>query len=70
MSLTISKVTRTFAMGSVTLADPDPSWTPDQVRMAYADAYPHLAACVVGEPKITGETVSYEFKAPEARTKG
>lgn len=70
MSATITKVKRTFVMGSVTLADPDTTWTPDQVRVAYADAYPHLAACVVGEPKISGDTVSYEFKAPEARTKG
>lgn len=70
MSLTIAALTRRFVMGSVTLADPDPSWTPDQVRQAYADSYPHLAACTVSEPTIEGERVTYEFKAPDAKTKG
>lgn len=70
MSLEIGQLSRRFKMGSVLLQDPDPKWTPDQVREAYADSYPSLAACSVGEPEIEGQYVTHEFLPPTAKTKG
>lgn len=63
--------TRVFKMNNIRLADPDPTMPPDDVRALYADSYPHLAAASVEGPTVsdTNELV-YDFRAPEARTKG
>lgn len=67
---TIATLTRQFKMGSVTLADPSPEMTPDEVRAAYAVNYSHLAHATVSEPTAEGETLVYTFAPPVAKTKG
>ncbi|MDL2230400.1 PRTRC system protein C [Alistipes sp. OttesenSCG-928-L06] len=46
----------------VTLPDPDPERTPEQVMALYAATYPFLTTATVHGPVTEGDKVVYEFK--------
>jgi PRTRC genetic system protein C len=58
---------RYFYHGTMKLADPNPEFTPEQVKTFYATSYPDLANATIhtkGE-EVAGngnKTVNYEFK--------
>lgn len=58
---------RTFVIeqknGKVTLADPDPSMTPDQVMQFYSATYPELVTASCHGPVYEGETMKYSFRS-------
>ena len=47
---------------TVSLPDPDPSRTPEQVMMLYANQYPFLTTATVHGPAQEEDKVIYEFK--------
>lgn len=52
---------RTFKYNGKELPDPEPSWSPDDVRKSYASDIPELMNAVVAETEIDGQTV-YTFE--------
>lgn len=66
MALTVKGMTRkfTFKHGSetITLNDPDPAMSPDQVMSFYANTYPELTTATVHGPKVENDEAVYEFK--------
>lgn len=66
MALTISGIERTFTFkkGSetITLADPNPSDSPDAVMNYYSNMYPELTTATVHGPVIKEDKSVYEFK--------
>ena len=46
----------------IELSDPDPSRTPEQVMMFYANQYPSLTTATVDGPVMEGDAAVYEFK--------
>lgn len=67
---TIKQAQRVFKMGSVELADPDPSMTPDQVIGLYAANYPQLKNATVTDPQLVANRLVYSFELPPVKTKG
>lgn len=67
--MALDKVTikRSFVMTGgkdpVTLADPDPDMTPEQVRKFYAGRYPELVTCTTVGPAYKDDKMVYTFKA-------
>lgn len=59
-----TKITRKFYIESkkVTLADPDPVMTPDQVMQFYSNTYPELVTSSVHGPKYEGDSIVFTFK--------
>ena len=62
MALIISKRIRRFKFGSLTLQDPDPAKTPDQVREYYAELYPDLTNAGCKGPVNTKDAEEYTFE--------
>ena len=46
----------------MTLPDPDPLWTPEQVMNYYSTSYPHLNNGSVEGPDIGAERITYSFR--------
>lgn len=67
---TIKTVERSFRFGSLTLPDPDPTVSPEQVMALYAPNYPALAAATVEGPEIEGSRATYTFVKAPVKTKG
>jgi PRTRC genetic system protein C len=62
---------REFKMGSVTLRDPDPRMTPEEVRDAFSVNYPHLSQCDIDGPVMgKDDRLTYTFQPPPVKTKG
>lgn len=55
------QLTRSFKYNSVTLLDPNPALSPDQVREFFATQYPELNNAVVEGPLTKNGTVTYTF---------
>jgi PRTRC genetic system protein C len=53
---------RIFVFNSITLPDPNPAFTVEQVRDMYCSAYPELATAAVDGPETTKEGLKYSFK--------
>lgn len=70
MTAKITTVERSFRFGSLTLPDPDPSATPEQVRALYAPNYPALGAATVEGPEVEGGRATYTFVKAPVKTKG
>lgn len=66
----MQNLNRVFKMGSVRLADPDPTASPEAVCDLYAVNYPHLAHANVEGPETVGDDLEYTFVPPPAKTKG
>lgn len=62
---------RVFKVGSVSLADPDPSLPPQDAIGLYAGSYPQVITGTLNEPTVNsrGQLV-YELEKPVAKTKG
>jgi PRTRC genetic system protein C len=67
---TIRTLERAFRFGSLTLPDPDPTASPEQVMGLYTPNYPALAAASVEGPEIEGTTATYTFVKAPVKTKG
>lgn len=65
----IKTLTRSFKYNGITLTDPDPGKTPDQVRTIYAYQYPELLNAVIEGPVTKGGISTYTF-ARAAGSKG
>lgn len=47
---------------TVTLADPDPSLTAEEVLQAYSNQYPELTTATLEEPKVEDKTTVFNIK--------
>jgi PRTRC genetic system protein C len=54
----------------ITLADPNPALSVDQVRKHYSALYPELTSAEVGQPEVLKSKVKYTFSFNNPRTKG
>ncbi|WP_321794807.1 PRTRC system protein C [Caballeronia sp. J97] len=61
MSISIAKLIREFIYNGVALADPGPSFTPDDVRDLYSAQYPELTTAAVDGPAMEGEVMRFTF---------
>lgn len=66
MTLVINSMPRTFSFQhggqTITLDDPDPSQSPDEVMNFFSNIYPELTTASVHGPQIEDDTARYEFK--------
>lgn len=62
MSLTPVAVTRTFLYNGRTLADPDPSLTPEQVKLFYSAIHADLVSAAIEGGRFEGDQQIFEFK--------
>lgn len=62
MSLAVETTVRAFKFSGMTLQDPDPKLSPQQVKEFYAGIYPELTNAEIEGPKVDGATVQYEFR--------
>ena len=66
MALTKQALKREFIIenrgGNVSLPDPNPAMTPDQVMVFYSTNYPELATSTVHGPVYQGDRMKYTFK--------
>lgn len=67
---TIQTLTRVFRIGATTLADVDPSLSPEEVIRLYERSYPMLRHATLSGPTIEGTTAVYTVEKPPAQTKG
>jgi PRTRC genetic system protein C len=56
-------IIREFKFGSITLPDPGPAMTDEQVKDHYSTAYPALTTATVGGEEYSGAKRIVEFKA-------
>lgn len=63
-------LTRVFRLGSLSLADPDPSLPPEKAVALYSHAYPVIVTSALGDPFIESDTLVYPVKKSEVKTKG
>ncbi|KAI3602156.1 hypothetical protein D8I24_3457 (plasmid) [Cupriavidus necator H850] len=61
MSLTVQQLTREFTYNGMTLMDPGPAFSPDQVRDMYTAQYPELTTATVDGPVHNGTVMRYTF---------
>ncbi|CAE6848528.1 hypothetical protein R69746_07243 [Paraburkholderia aspalathi] len=61
MSISIAALVREFAYNGMTLLDPGPSFSPDQVRDLFTAQYPELTTAAVDGPEMAGEVARYKF---------
>ena len=62
MSLTPVAVQRVFIYNGRTLPDPDPSFTPEQVKQFYSAIHADLTNAAVEGGTFEGNTQTFEFK--------
>lgn len=57
------KRTFSFKKGTetITLPDPNPAFTPQQIIQFHATQHPELTTSTISGPKISGEALEYEF---------
>lgn len=67
--LEAAMLARKFKFGCMTLADPDPSMSPIEVRDFLSAAYPEITNAVIGEPEAKGGHLVYTMNVP-VREKG
>ncbi len=58
----IEVLPRTFTYNSLTLDDPDPRMTPDEVKDFYAEVYPELTQAAIEGPEPSETAVEYRFR--------
>jgi PRTRC genetic system protein C len=69
MALQATTIQREFKYNGMTLTDPSPSKTPDQVRLFFAAQYPELTNAVIEGPTTKQGRSTYTF-ARAAGSKG
>jgi PRTRC genetic system protein C len=63
MSITIKTLPRTFRFGSITLNDPDPVMSVDEVKLFYSHQYPEMATATVLAGRVVGEKIEHVIQA-------
>ncbi len=63
-------LTRVFRLGSLSLADPDPSLPPEKAMALYSHAYPVIVTSTLGDPFVEGQDLVYPIRKSEVKTKG
>lgn len=58
----VTQLTRSFSYAGVTLPDPNPSLTADQVRDVYSATYPELATASVEGPETRDGKMVYTLR--------
>jgi len=58
----ITKLVRKFTFDGVTLDDPSPVMTPEQVKNVFALSYPNILNAVIEGPVAKNDTLVYTFK--------
>lgn len=74
MALQVTGLKRQFIIEvdgkKITLEDPNPSMSPDEVRKLYAGKYPHITTSAIEGPKVKdSDTAVYTF-GTKVGTKG
>jgi PRTRC genetic system protein C len=59
--VTITPAVRIFSYSGLNLPDPNPRFSPDEVKAAYAAQYPELATAAINGPEAVGDKLRYEF---------
>lgn len=62
MALNIKVFPRVFKHKALTLPDPNPDLSPDEVMAYYSNQYPELTTSNVFGPTIENEQAVYEFR--------
>lgn len=58
----IQTLTREFSYAGLALPDPNPTFTPEQVRDMYSAAYPEITSASIEGPEQKGDKLVYTFK--------
>jgi PRTRC genetic system protein C len=58
----VTALVRSFSYAGVTLPDPNPNLSPDQVRDVYSATYPELATATVEGPEARDGKMTYSFR--------
>jgi len=61
MAISIAAITREFVYNGMTLLDPGPACSPDEVRDLYSAQYPELTTASIDGPDMTGAVARYSF---------
>ena len=59
--MTVTPAVRIFSYSGLNLPDPNPRFSPDEVKAAYAAQYPELATAAINGPEAVGDKLRYEF---------
>jgi PRTRC genetic system protein C len=66
MSLSITSLERVFRFkngnAEITLQDPNPAMSPDEVMDFFSNSYPELTTATVHGPEIENDRIIYRFK--------
>lgn len=66
MALKVEKIVRGFSFKregkNISLTDPNPDMTPDEVMSFYAHSYTELTTATVSGPEIKNDQAIFEFK--------
>lgn len=57
----VEALRRTFSYNGITLPDPNPQFTVEQVREMYVTTYPELATAAIEGPKPVAGGMEYTF---------
>lgn len=66
---TIKVIPRVYRYNQIPLEDPDPEWSPEQVKEFYANIYPELTQAIIEGPELSDTGCKYTFRK-SAGTKG
>ena len=58
----IQVLPRIFMYNNLTLDDPDPKMTPEEVKAFYAEVYPELTQAAIEGPEPSDTAVEYRFR--------
>ena len=58
----ISQVEREFVYHGTTLADPNPTFSIEEVRSFYATQFPELTSAAITGPETAGDRLRYTFE--------
>lgn len=59
--MSINTIERTFKYDSLILEDPNPEWTPEEVKNHYANVYSELTQATVEGPETNEDRIEYKF---------
>ena len=62
MTITVQKLLRSFAYNGITLPDPGPELSPEQVRDVYSATYPEITTASIEGPEQKGDRLVYTFR--------
>lgn len=61
MPISRAPLKRKFYFGSLSIPDPNPNMTPEDVRTFLAPQYPEITTATLTGPDATGGTLTYTF---------